>query len=584
MNIDSPVAFIDAFRPPAGYKLGWIVGTTFTLDLTCLVQLALTTSNYKQNAEEINAASAFAAFTEFSNRATIFFQQARIKDLRSNEAFHSDNYRRLFTLLDQALVAVSVDHFGTCFHPKVWLVHYESTEPCLPPITRLSILSRNLTQDMSWDIGFTTDGKAGEADVELLAFLREMHDQLPVGDKARKRMVKAIETVRHLSFKLPEKAKSLAFSYQSPKRTFSPTLFGKFNELIVVSPFLGTDTIGKLVAPGGKVTVITGSRDADKALQLMKTSSGFKSNCFLMTHEKTELHAKIYVGRRDDGLTHMILGSANATAQGLGLTRAERRRNTEAVAHFTYPAIFFGQFLENFVIDKPWLQEITIDSRIEPNPVNEIEDLFDNVRNQIELGHFELTSKGRGKFGFKFSSKHEYELPKGIAAEIEILNSGYSEQLLRIWNKPSVIVLNAGQFSRLIRINLKFKGEKTSFLTTAETNFDFSLRRKAAIEALLQTDDDFISLLNSALGIFDYADARSQKRDKKAPTAKGLTSSRLMWREIETLLLNIRDEASIAALDEIFVVRQGRSKSPDALYEAWSAIKKAWKNVNGSAA
>lgn len=583
MNIDSPVAFIDTFRPPSGYKLGWIVGTTFTLDLTCLVQLALTTNNYKKTSEEINIAGAFASFTEFSNRATIFFQQARIKDLKNNEAFHSDNYRRLFTLLDQGLVAVSVDHFGTCFHPKVWLVHYESTEPSFPPITRLCILSRNLTQDMSWDIGFTAEAEQGEADPELLTFLKELHDQLPVGSKARKRMVKSIETVRHLSFKLPEKAKSMAFSYQSPKKAFSPALFGSFKDLIVVSPFLGTDTISKLVAPGGKVTVITGSKDVDKALQMMKTTSGFKSACYLMTHEKTELHAKIYVGRKGDGLTHVILGSANATGQGLGLTRTERRRNTEAVAHFTYPAIFFDQFTEDFVIDKPWLQAIKIDSRIEPNPVNEIEDLFDSVRNQIALGHFNLTSKSRRKFEFNFVSKNEYDLPSGMSAEIEILNSGYGEQLSRIWNKTAVIALTAEQFSRLIRITLKFKGEKTSFLTTAETDFDFSLRRKAAIEALLHTDDDFVRLLNSALGIFEYADTRSQKRTKKAAAAKGLTSSGLIWWEIETLLLNIRDEASIASVDEMFIVWQRKSKSSDALYEAWSAIKKAWKTVNGSA-
>lgn len=40
--IEDNAAFLTQFEPPSGYRLGYCVGTTFSLEMTTLLQLAFT--------------------------------------------------------------------------------------------------------------------------------------------------------------------------------------------------------------------------------------------------------------------------------------------------------------------------------------------------------------------------------------------------------------------------------------------------------------------------------------------------------------------------------------------------------------
>ena len=52
INERNQEAFLDLVRPHADYKLTYCIGTTFTLELPCLVQMALNSRGSKKLVEE----------------------------------------------------------------------------------------------------------------------------------------------------------------------------------------------------------------------------------------------------------------------------------------------------------------------------------------------------------------------------------------------------------------------------------------------------------------------------------------------------------------------------------------------------
>lgn len=143
-------ALTEQLRPPAGYRLSHAVGTTFTLDM--LSALAVPLSFVRGSGDDpSNAVAVLNAVRKVSDRIDIFCQAGLIRAPRQAND--------LLAVLEPIIHQVLPPRRGTLFHPKIWLLEFESeADRCY----RFLCGSRNLTPDTTWDLLIRLDGRLEE--------------------------------------------------------------------------------------------------------------------------------------------------------------------------------------------------------------------------------------------------------------------------------------------------------------------------------------------------------------------------------------------------------------------------------------
>lgn len=152
-----PVArhlFTDGLRPPSGYRVDVAVGTTYSLSLSTLLlpPLAMAAHDHQEADEDTSTAeegeketslsgiALLEAVRRFADRMTVFCHAG---------AVHVPaRYRRILTFAEDAVVEALPQTPGRIFHPKVWVLRFTDG---YHHRHRLLVLSRNLTEDTSWD-------------------------------------------------------------------------------------------------------------------------------------------------------------------------------------------------------------------------------------------------------------------------------------------------------------------------------------------------------------------------------------------------------------------------------------------------
>ena len=154
------------------------------------------------------------------------------------------------------------------------------------------ILSRNLTFDRSWDVAVCLEGKphkkAQEKNYPLQDFFRFLLSWLKTGDKnaAEKRKIPhaAIREIPNICFELGNTRFS-DFSFcpvgvaDSSNNTYSmdsSTLFEKYDELFVISPFLSASGNGK---PNPTIGMPAEGRTATKLITRRASCPSFPIRC-----------------------------------------------------------------------------------------------------------------------------------------------------------------------------------------------------------------------------------------------------------------------------------------------------------------
>ena len=69
-----------------------------------------------------------------------------------------------YMAVELCVVEVNVPNGGV-FHPKIWLLRFRSQSDDDDVVFRLLVLSRNLTNDRSWDLSLSVDGTPGKRGV-----------------------------------------------------------------------------------------------------------------------------------------------------------------------------------------------------------------------------------------------------------------------------------------------------------------------------------------------------------------------------------------------------------------------------------
>jgi len=208
LNLDQRALFLDALRPPDGYRFDCGIGTTFTLDLLTLLVAPLSLAWL----EVSDAGAALAdpillleGLQRHADRLVIFCQAGRIA------IPPPDNY--LLSLLEDRIVQVKSPRGGV-FHPKLWLLRYKAEEEEKAPLYRLLNMSRNLTFDKSWDLMLRLEGhvatyrtRAYGRNHPLGDFVRHL-PSLAVYNEERDKTEQMIDLlqdeVRRVNFQVPE--------------------------------------------------------------------------------------------------------------------------------------------------------------------------------------------------------------------------------------------------------------------------------------------------------------------------------------------------------------------------------------------
>lgn len=314
-------------QPPRGYSLSQAVGTTFTLDLATALTVPLSFAAHNQTEED--DVGIIAALAQFADRITLFSQAGEIRSgLRSD----------LVALLEQSVHPVHAA--GGIFHPKVWFLEYQQAHH---RTYRFLCLSRNLTQDRSWDLSVQLDGTPADPDsrahsaevnqplVDLLHRLPELTVR-PMQDQRREQITGLAKRFSTIDWQLPPGVSDLSFHLldgSDPRQADgSQMLHYPSRESLIISPFVSSEGLQHVRRHTARQTTLV-SRPLTLD-QLDPDSLDPDLETFVLDDLLTEadesapealagLHAKaVFMRHRQRPSTaRALIGSANITGGGL---------------------------------------------------------------------------------------------------------------------------------------------------------------------------------------------------------------------------------------------------------------------------
>jgi hypothetical protein len=338
-----------ALRPPVGYELDFVVGTSYSLDLLTLLTIPLSFAWFDQadlsETERVQSIEVLGSLQKFARRMAVFCQAGYI-------AWPLRRYPQL-AFVEETVVECKVGNDGF-FHPKAWVLRYRDADGHLA--YRMLCMSRNLTTARSWDTILVLDGEVSQAPVAGSAPLADFIAALPglafrgMNEEKASATLRLAEELRKVEFAPPDGFDAFRFWPMGIDGHSSWPFGQSTGRFLVVSPFLGVTALDK-IAGEGSILVST-----DMALrELDRKPGGFTSFYTLDSRAVTEpideesapttddpadmvqlsgLHAKLYV--HDDGkMTRIWTGSANATHTAFN-------RSVEFLVELTGPRNRFG--------------------------------------------------------------------------------------------------------------------------------------------------------------------------------------------------------------------------------------------------
>ena len=237
------VVLLEQLRPPVGYTMDAAVATTFTLDLSAALIPPLAFAAFSMSSTP-DPVAALEAVRSCADRLDIFAQGGELIVPRQP----SD----LMAFLEPMVHEVRLPRRGRLFHPKVWLLRYRSPDDA--PRYRMLCLTRNLTNDHSWDLALRLDGtdtgKRRPANRPLVRFVQALPDfaRTPLPPDRRDRVAQLAADVYRVRWELPDDAWDLRFHALGIRGVKPDIRFDGYCHL-VIAPFL-TDGGLKIVAPG----------------------------------------------------------------------------------------------------------------------------------------------------------------------------------------------------------------------------------------------------------------------------------------------------------------------------------------------
>lgn len=321
----------DALTPPPGYHFDSGVATTYSLDLITLLSLPLHLSwlsSGDERPDQLDPIRMIEALRRTADQLTIFCERGRMLAPRMPTP--------LLGLLEGMVHEATAPH-GGAFHPKVWLLRFEAADNTQDVRLRLLVMSRNLTDDASWDLCLQLEGRPGKKRLSpnrpLAEFLESvsLRSTKAVTADRQAYLSTLAEDARRSEWELPPGFDEIQFhALGLARRPFAwlpQTAESQWDELGVISPFVGPGALDALRESTRSASFLV-SRPEELDGLAEPLPGGFSP--VMVLDERAEygegdddapgklrgLHAKVYVAKRGWN-THLFIGSANATDAAL---------------------------------------------------------------------------------------------------------------------------------------------------------------------------------------------------------------------------------------------------------------------------
>jgi len=340
LSPDSRAVAMDLLKPPPGYRLERTVLTTYSLDLEVLLALPLAVLAQTDAGVEqllLDPLVLLEAIREAGERIQVFVDEAGIAV--------PANSRALYGALESSVHQVKAPN-GGAFHPKVWVARFVRENE--PPLIRVSVASRNLTFDRSWDIALTSEATPGKKTIAASKPLSDLLRRLPgLGDETLDDAVIAgiqqlADEVQRTAFPAPEGFDSglefhvLGFGKQ--KGHWSPV--EQATRVLAIAPFLSDKALQKIASLASSESLLVSRADQLSQLEvdlakdwslvqvLSPTADGEAEDGSQL--RPSGLHAKLMVFEHGHRASWFV-GSANLT------DAAFTGRNVEVMASASGP-------------------------------------------------------------------------------------------------------------------------------------------------------------------------------------------------------------------------------------------------------
>lgn len=327
------INFGEALRPENGYELDFALGTSYTLDLEAVMFLpvALFFGQDLQIEKSISN-ELLSALSQVPEKVQLFCQRGKIKSPKQ--------YHNILEFWSESIAQIQMDDYNESFHPKIWLLRYVASDKKKPITYRFICTSRNLTKSADWDLAVSMNGVIGKTkrpeNKPLLDFVKWLYQKS--NKEAPHHLLGEIEKIH---FKLKGEREAYNFypiGKQWPNPLSSSKL--KYDELLVISPFLDLTTIKNMAAKTNALYLFSMQHELDSLpldlRDLVKEVYQFnpllempmpvvdetvegKDWAAFRTDETADefsgkgLHAKLFVTRNGDKVIWYI-GSANCTS------------------------------------------------------------------------------------------------------------------------------------------------------------------------------------------------------------------------------------------------------------------------------
>jgi HKD family nuclease len=315
--------------PPPGYELVRAIGTTYSLELEALMVLpvALFYSQLMDGTSDDLRFDMLDSITKAASKITVFCQNGKIKIPK--------RYHNLMAYWEEGICEVTMPTFASSFHPKVWVIRYESAGE--PAIYRVIVMSRNLTFARDWDVAFSTQGVVGKTAVNdnlsMVQFLQYLNKFTARKVKTQGISKDFLDDLINVQFDIPAHFSSLEFhpigiSTKTDKGSNQFKLNSEsWDDLLAISPFVDETTINLLKAKTkNRFHLLAREEEMDCVpLEALKGVDCWQFSRTLRDAELLEqlsesgidvssqdIHAKMYIAKKGNR-SQWYMGSANCS-------------------------------------------------------------------------------------------------------------------------------------------------------------------------------------------------------------------------------------------------------------------------------
>ena len=300
--------------------LGQAVATTFTLDLETAMSIPIAFARGRSQ-DLTDPISVMEALRDCRDRIDIFCQAGAIRPPTSQST--------LFAFLEPMITQVW--ERSRLFHPKVWLLRYDSPQGSR---MRLLVLTRNLTADRAWDLAVSLDGEIDPTRTrdrslpELVTWALDHTKGPGLDERRRGRLEGLLDDAARTAWEKPADAWDVTLHALGVGLPNTLKLAG--TRALVVSPFVQSDGLERIEARTRILVSRPEELDRLDDASLVNVDARVLNEAAWLSeggedNRLTGLHAKAYVIEYDRRAWN-ILGSPNATGPGLA---GDRRSNIE---------------------------------------------------------------------------------------------------------------------------------------------------------------------------------------------------------------------------------------------------------------